>query len=198
MFPMTSMKSNAPDNSKIVGRASFRQIGCLLALSLVLAGCDAASDAGSAAAPAVDSEFLLAEVPADAVSISDAKQGLEAGGPVTVIARITAGEHDPFEADKAMFLMKSDTTTTLDAEAAAAHEGPGHDPDNCPFCKQKNNPTDSVAIVRFLDEEGKILPQDAREMLGVKKDQVVVVQGTASVDPLGHLMIDASGLFIVR
>lgn len=192
------MPRNIPPVGQPALASRLRQFGCWLVLSLVLVGCEAASESGPTAGPKIDSKFLLPAVPENAVTISEAKQGLEGEGEVTVIGRIDAGEHDPFEVGKAMFLMKSDTTTTVDAEAAAAHSGPGHDPDKCPFCKQKNNPTDSVAIIRFLDDDGKILPEDAREILGVKKGQVVVVRGKASVDPLGHLMVDASGLFIVR
>ncbi|MEZ6091600.1 MAG: hypothetical protein R3C05_27015 [Pirellulaceae bacterium] len=169
---------------------------------LCLSGCESnVANSGGSPAP-VENAYLLDAAPAEAISVSDAKANLATPGPVTVIGRINAGDHDPFEAGKAMFLMKSDATTIADPDRAAAaeeqHGGPGHDADNCPFCKRKNNPTDSVAIVRFLDEGGKPFEKDAREMLGVAKDQVVIVQGIADVDPLGHLVVDAKGLYIVR
>src|SRR5690606_13462927 len=88
-------------------------IGAAVAVSLLLLGCDAASKtATTAAGNAVDSKFLLKQMPADPTGISDAKQGLQAGSRVTVIGRIDAGEHDPFETGKAMFVIKSSANTS--------------------------------------------------------------------------------------
>ena len=43
-----------------------------------------------------------------------------------------------------------------------------------------------------------ILPIDARQLLGVEKDQVVVVRGKGHVDKLGVLVISADGIHVRR
>jgi len=78
----------------------------------------------------------------------------------------------------------------------SAHSHPGHNHEDCAFCARGKSQTDSLAVVEFLDEQGKRLPIDARELLGVKRDQEVVVRGRGKINDLGYLIIAAEGIYI--
>ncbi|MEX2026251.1 MAG: hypothetical protein WEH44_03105, partial [Pirellulaceae bacterium] len=53
-------------------------------------------------------------------------------------------------------------------------------------------------MVKFLGDDGKVLPVDARELLGVEEESTLVVRGIASRDTTGHLSITAEGVFVRR
>ena len=77
-------------------------------------------------------------------------------------------------------------------------ESPGHDPDGCPFCKQRmaNAPTVTVG---FSDDHGQPIPVDARKLFGVTKGDIVVVKGKSSYEEsMKILTIKATGLHVVR
>lgn len=104
---------------------------------------------------------------------------------VSVVGRIFAGDLEPWENGQASFLL---------AELPAEGHGEGHDADNCPFCKRRaaNAPT---AIVRFVGEDGEVLPHDVRQLFGVEKNSVVTVRGVAARGELNTLVITADGLY---
>jgi len=52
------------------------------------------------------------------------------------------------------------------------------------------------AVVEFVDETGHSLHIDARELLGVKKDQLVVVRGQGRVESDGYLIVTADGIYV--
>ena len=54
----------------------------------------------------------------------------------------------------------------------------------------------NIATVKIIDESGKLVSGDARELLGVKELSEVVVQGTAKRDAQGNLSLAASKVFV--
>ncbi len=52
-----------------------------------------------------------------------------------------------------------------------------------------------MATVKIADEQGKALPVGARELLGVKELDTVVVRGRAKRDEQGNLTVLAEGIF---
>lgn len=88
---------------------------------------------------------------------------------VTVAGRIYALGMSPFDAKESVF-----TIMEL-PKPGHSHEDPG----DCPFClrEMKNS---KIAIVRVLDSSGKTYPQPADKLLGLTKNQDVIVQGKAS------------------
>ncbi len=88
---------------------------------------------------------------------------------VALVGRISAGELEPWEPGKASFII---------SELPSDGHGQGHDADNCPFCKRRaaGLPT---TVVRFVDEQQQTIAIDAQQLLGVKKDQHVIVHGIA-------------------
>lgn len=123
--------------------------------------------------------LTLSEPPA-AVSIQEARDLLaKAAGNrarVTVVGRIAArGDEDPFLEGKASFVI-------LDLPADAHAGKKGHDSANCPFCKKRAAKA-ALAAVQFVDDEGNVLPFDARRLFGVAKGAEVIVRGEGFFDP---------------
>ena len=53
-----------------------------------------------------------------------------------------------------------------------------------------------IAMVQFVDKNGKVLPMDVREMFQVKESDMVVVRGKAHVTAGGILVVNAEGLYV--
>jgi hypothetical protein len=78
----------------------------------------------------------------------------------------------------------------------AKHHGGNH---NCAFCQslaRKN--AHAVAVVNLIDEAGKPIAIDSRELLGLKANQTVVVRGKAKLLGGRLLVIDADGIHLPR
>ena len=52
--------------------------------------------------------------------------------------------------------------------------------------------------MNFVDEKGEIIRIDARELLGLKENQTVVVRGKAKLLGGAMLVIDADGVYTKR
>ena len=167
------------------------------AIVLAVALATAVSLPGSASRAEADvaalrGRLVLADEPAGAVSLADAKKKLTTEPqPVVIAGRIGAKGVDPFLKGKASFSL-------LEIPADGHGAEPGHKPDDCPFCKKRaaNSP---VAAVRFLGDDGKEIPVDARELLGLKAGQDVVIRGTAIFDPklaVQILQVTADGIHV--
>jgi len=137
-------------------------------------------------------KLVLDEEPAGALPLAEAKArlGLDPR-PVVVVGRIGAKGIDPFLEGKASFSL-----IEIPADDHAAK--PGHDPDDCPFCK-KRQANATMAAVQFLGPDGKPIPIDARGLFGVEKGRDVVIRGTGVFDAkLGVpiIQLTADGIFV--
>lgn len=162
------------------------QFGNLMCLLLLICGC-------SVQQPVQWKEwrdqFVLKDKPTGAITIAEAiaNPTME---EVVVVAQIGGGRGDLFDNKIASFLV----TEAPDE----AHQGkPGHDPDGCPFCKQKlaNAPTVTVG---FSTSQGKAIPVDARKLFGLNKGDIVVIRGTSTYEESMRILnIIASGIHVV-
>ena len=160
--------------------------------ALVIAGCNDATTPSQAAN--VQSQYLLDVEPTGAIAVTEAKAAISTNPEVVLVGRISAGEHEPWEAGRAAFLI-SDAAALI----AAGDDDSAHAADcNCHFCNKDKSANDSLAVVKILDNDGDVLPIDARQLLGVEKNQIVVVQGKGEVDALGNLTIAATGVYVRR
>jgi hypothetical protein len=101
----------------------------------------------------------------------------------------------PFFAGQASFFLLDNKIAAQFAHHAA-HHGGGH---NCSFCQNlASKKANTVAVVNFVDENGKILKIDARELLGVKENQQVTIRGRAELLGGTMLVIHADGVHIRR
>ncbi len=157
--------------------------------------------------PAVVAELraklLLTEEPAGAVTLLDWRASEQEAETITLVGQIggmpnpwgeTAPDF-PWRAREATFFVVDPATVTEFAdhigEDADAHVA------DCSFCARKvTEKASSIAAVSFLGSDGEALSIDARELLGVKVGDVVVVRGRPK--PIGEdlLVIEADGLFI--
>jgi hypothetical protein len=99
----------------------------------------------------------------------------------------------PFATHFAVFFL-------ADPQAIAEHaeEGHVHAPgEECAFCAaHAEENSDQFAMVRLVDDNGKVLPLDVREFFDVKSGDTVVVKGTAQIVEGGMLVVKASGLYV--
>ena len=144
------------------------------------------------AADPTAANLVLAEEPAGALTLAQAKAKLNTTPqPVVIAGRIGAKGMDPFLEGKASFSLLEIPT---DDHAAK----PGHNADDCPFCK-KRNANSPLAAVQFLGADGKPIPVDARKLFGVQKGSDVVIRGTGVFDPklgIPVLQITADGIHV--
>jgi hypothetical protein len=175
-------------------------------------------EVGTASPMPEGSRYLLAAEPAAAVSVVEAKQVIAAStarvaaadtqpeqGNETadvaepfedwvIVGRIPAGSDETWDATRAAFIVRDLSLTT---DGAHHHEGDAHD--DCPFCKANaKKALEMSALVQVVDDNGAVVPVDARKLLGLRENEVVVVRGAAHMDTLGNLVISARGVFVRR
>jgi hypothetical protein len=155
----------------------------------VAGGVPAAAEVNVAALRAA---LVLPEEPAGAIPLGEARQRLALEPrPVVVAGRIEAKGMDPFLEGKASFSL-------LEIPADDHAEKPGHNADDCPFCK-KRRANATMAAVQFLGADGKPVPVDARTLFGVDKGRDVVVRGTGVFDPklgIPVIQVTADGIYV--
>jgi hypothetical protein len=99
----------------------------------------------------------------------------------------------PFATHFAVFFL-------ADPQAIAEHaeEGHVHAPgEECAFCAaHAEENSELFAMVRLVDDSGKVLPIDVREFIDVNENDTVVVKGTAQIVEGGMLVVKASGLYV--
>lgn len=99
----------------------------------------------------------------------------------------------PFATHFAVFFL-------ADPQAIAEHaeEGHVHAPgEECAFCAaHAEENSEQFAMVRLVDDNGKVLPLDVRKFFDVKEGDTVVVKGTAQIVEGGMLVVKASGLYV--
>lgn len=159
-----------------------------VALTLMLAGC---SDAIDPRVASLRDKLMLKSSPGVETAVSKFRSTLKEEGAeeqmnVIIKGRITAGDMPPFEPGKAAFVLTD----------ATGHEGEeDHDPHTCPFCSR--NIKDYLAKVRFLDADGKLIDVDSRELFDVKEKQMVMIQGSASIDQDDMLDVTATEIYVL-
>ncbi|MBX3420644.1 MAG: hypothetical protein KF752_03715 [Pirellulaceae bacterium] len=154
-----------------------------LTVPLLLAGCWSGSQNGSdALSQQYQQRLLVAEQPTDIRAIRDAYQAFQPDQSVTIAGRIYADGMSPFDPQQAVF-------TIIELPK------PGHnheDPGDCPFCRRELKNA-KFSVVQVTDEAGMIVPRSADKLLGLSKNQNVVVFGKASL--VGEtLIVHLSGL----
>jgi hypothetical protein len=160
-------------------------VGCGTQASQAPAGDGSATNASAAGAA-----YLLDTEPAAAIGVKQARADAKHDEPVTLVGRI-GGDTNPWIDGQAAFLI-------VDSALKPCNEK--HD-DSCPTpwdycCDAPADLTANKALVEIVDADGKPIATGAKELLGVKELQTVVVQGTAKRDEAGNLTVLAAGIFV--
>ena len=135
------------------------------------------------------SQFTLAEEPDGPVGVIDARESAEDGAPLVLVGRI-GGSAKPWIDGRAAFTLL-DASMNVVAEGEDSTEGEICMGDCC--ATERLNCT---TLVKVIDQQGRLVPVDSRELLGLKEADMVVVQGTAKKDENGNFVMLARGVFI--
>ena len=159
---------------------------------ILLVGCGTqAPPTPSIKASAAGAAYLLPTEPAAAVSVKQARADAKDAEQVTLVGRI-GGDTNPWIDGQAAFLI-------VDSALKPCNE---QDDDACPtpwdYCCDSGELTANKAMVKIVDASGKPIATGAKELLGVKELQTVVVQGTAKRDEAGNLTVLAEGFFVKK
>lgn len=154
-----------------------------------IAGCSATNTGPAAAGKA----FLLSAEPENAEGIVSLKSGLitglNTGDQSVLVGRVGGGENETWDPDQAVFLVRD-----LDLVIEKHDHGDNHD--NCKFCQAaKAKELESMALVRIVDESGKVIAMDARQLLGLKEEHIIVAEGDGAIED-GTFVFDAKKIFI--
>lgn len=157
----------------------------LIAAGLSLLGCGHASSSPHQASP--DARYMLSFEPAQSIGVVDFKEQAKSGDTVTVVGRVGGGVK-PWVEGRAAFML---VDTGAPIPCADDQCGP-----ECPHCAKEL--AESTTVVKFVDEQGKTVPVDSRQLLGIKEEETIVVQGIANRDEAGNVALMASGIYIKR
>lgn len=163
----------------------------LLSLAVItFTGATGVSREASAAAPgapAIDEGYLLKEEPKEVAEVLAVREKAKDQQDLFVVGRI-GGKKNPWIKGIAAFPIVDRSLQSCDQK--------GH---NCPtpwdYCCSVNL-SKAMVLVIVADEKGQPVKRDARELLGVKELDTVVVQGKARRDKAGNVVIMASKLHI--
>ena len=156
-------------------------IGSVLCLA-VWAGCNKSTTDSLSRSP--DNALLLAAEPAGAIDVMNVRAEAQDGQPVVVLGRIGGGAK-PWIDGRAAFLLTDERIVPSCSDECDA---------GCTQCAVEV--AEATTMVKFLDAQGAVLNVDARELLGVKDQQIVVIRGVASRDDAGNVSIAANGIYV--
>jgi hypothetical protein len=164
--------------------------GILLCMLTLVVGCgtsNVSQTAGTPQSSATGKQFIATTEPDGAIPVGTARDSLQGEQEVTLVGRI-GGSADPFVDGLAAF-------TIVDPKVpyCSADEG-------CPtpwdYCCTQDQVKENIATVKVVDESGKPVAEDARQLLGVKELSTVVIQGIAKRDDQSNLTVVANKVFV--
>jgi hypothetical protein len=140
----------------------------------------------------VRGQLVLPAEPEGAVTPTAAKEKLtKEPQPIVLAGRVGARGMEPFLDNRASFVL-------VEIPADDHDKKPGHDNDNCPFCKKRQANAPMIAV-QFVGADGKVIPVDARKLFGIQKGSEVVVRGQGVFDPklaIPVIQLTADGMYV--
>ncbi|MBA3481780.1 MAG: hypothetical protein H0T51_08195 [Pirellulales bacterium] len=167
----------------------------IVVAATAVTGCGSSSPSGDAVSvtpTAIDgSKYLLADEPDEAVGVIEARESAEDGAPIVVVGRI-GGATNPWVEGRAAF-------TLIDASMVMVASG--EDDAEGELCLEDCCAEDRAActtLVKVLDDNGRVIAADSRQLLGLAEDDTVVIRGKANKDASGNFAVVAEGVFVRR
>jgi hypothetical protein len=134
--------------------------------------------------------YVLQEEPKDAQAVKAVRQKGKEGERVVVVGRI-GGRANPWIKGAAAF-------SIVDSSLRSCDQIPG---DNCPtpwdYCCESDLGK-ATLLITFVDDAGKLVKHDSRELLSVKELQTVVVEGKVKRDKANNVSILASKIYVKK
>ena len=169
---------------------TIRNVSWMVCLTLVI-GCGP-SETPSVQSPsegAAGSLYVTTDEPANVTPVGDARKVAKDGDGVTLLGNI-GGTVKPFVNGIAAF-------TIVDPKVNCCPPEEG-----CPtpwdYCCKQSEVKENIATVKFVNDQGRPISQDARTLLGVKELSLVVIEGTAKRDAEGNLSVLAGKVFVKK
>jgi hypothetical protein len=154
----------------------------------VVAGCGSSTEQKSPPPAAANVKFVLATEPAAAQEVIAVRSNAKDDEKLVVVGRI-GGDAKPWVTGQAAF-----TIVDTSLKPCGTDEG-------CPtpwdYCCSSDL-SKSKLTVKVVDAEGRTVATDAKELLGVKELDTVVIRGKAKRDAAGNVTILADGLYVRR
>jgi hypothetical protein len=167
----------------------------LLLVSLaIVVGCSSkkgeqSAGADAATIKAIGATYLVDQEPAEPKDVGDVVENVADKESVTVLGRI-GGSEEPFVPDIAAF-------TIVDRKLKPCNEIEG---DTCPkpwdYCCESDALPKNSMTVKFVDDKGKVVPIDAKELFNVKELQTVVVSGELQKTQDGSSALIAKKMYV--
>jgi hypothetical protein len=159
-------------------------------------GCSTSSsettDAVAVASASLDgSKYLLTEEPEGAVGVIEARETAKDGYPIVIVGRI-GGADNPWIEGRAAFMLL-DASKVMVANGADSGEEELCMDDCCAADR-----AGCTTLVKVVDANGKLIAADARKLLGLTTEDMVVVRGTANVDEGENFTVLADAVHIRR
>jgi hypothetical protein len=123
------------------------------------------------------------------MGVIEARQLSEDGQELVLVGRI-GGSANPWIEGRAAFTLLDPSMIAVDPSQGMA-EGQICTDECC-----DTERAECTTIVKFVDASGALVETDARKLLGVSEDDMVVVKGTAKRDKSGNFQLLATGLHI--
>jgi hypothetical protein len=132
--------------------------------------------------------YFLEKEPKKAKGVITVRKEAENGEEVFVVGRI-GGRTNPWVKGAAAF-------SIVDEAVKSCDQIPG---DACPtpwdYCCEVGLP-EKTLFVSFVDDGGKIVKKDARQLLKVRELQTVVIKGKVKRDKSNNVSIQATSLYV--
>jgi hypothetical protein len=135
-------------------------------------------------------KYLLTAEPAGAKTVKEVRSEAKDGDEVVIVGHI-GGEKKPWVEGRAVFWIVDSSIKPCPPE-----EGCPTPWDCC--CTPKEELLKAMATIKVVDDQGRSIPVDARQLLSVKESQMIVVHGRANRDDKGNLVVLADGVFVRR
>jgi hypothetical protein len=123
------------------------------------------------------------------IGCSKAPTPVPADGDDIVVTGRIGGAVDPWVEGRAAFSIVDQTLVPCSERSGDSCKTPWD------YCCDTDRLPQSLATIKFVDDQGKTISTDARKLLGIKELQTVVVKGKAKRDEAGNLTVLATGLF---
>lgn len=163
-------------------------------VSVAITGCggSSAADVDQQAMTQVSidgSKYVLADEPDGAIGVIAARESAKNGDAIVVVGRI-GGALNPWIEGRAAFVLL-DASMVLVADGTESTEGE--------ICMDECCATEragSTTLVKVVDQDGRVLAADARQLLGLAADDMVVVRGKVNKDESGNFVLLADGVHV--
>ena len=171
--------------------------GLVLLLLAAVSGCGQqtveATSTSADSTPSIDkSKYVLSAEPDGAVGVMIAREDFKNQDDIVLVGRI-GGRKNPWIEGRSAFML-------IDASMSVVADG--EDTDESQVCMDDccaSLRAECTTLVKIVDDQGKPLAIDARELLDVTENDMVVVQGKVQRDKdEGTFTVAASGVYVRR